>query len=888
MLAVYLLLTFLTTQAKAEDPNPLCCFAEQVKTGNDACKNDPFCSPLCQQGSSFECNTASHDRHPDIECQNCGCCPCCATGEACCKGGSVDSNLSPEDQEMQRAQADLSRPAKVRSFRVEVTQYGQSPDFQKGVCRPVCTKNCYGHGTCTPLPPGSCPASTCKCEPGFNPTLSCSTCKSNNFGKNCTECPAVTSTGKTCSGHGECDGAGTTSGTGACTCETGFAPEVGSGKECSTCVSTNFGPTCQSCPSVSKDNKVCSGHGLCDGAGTLSGTGKCTCNTGFDVTDNCENCLKLHWGSKCSLCPGVVSPGTSGAVACSGHGACSGDGTKQKGDGKCTCKYGWELEDCSQLYCPKGCLHGTCVTDDNLNPRCECEHGWHSETCSVPQCPTPLAPGVPGCVHGNCSTTQLEHCDCEPGWGDSRCSTPICTQGCIIGKGECVAPQDCKCAKGYSGPDCGTAVCEAPCVEDQGDCTSPNHCTCRPDFQGNQCEVNNAACCFSTSCGDAPTSCGVCCQYERGHRVPGTQIVGCRGDRYTCRNCDCDICCIDGGYCSMNKTDIAVLDILSSSSSSSSSLSSSSSSSSLVVEKVESPPTPKNVGKCCDGHREGSSCSRCVSGYFGSECDACPGSNKREKESEAPIVCSGHGQCDEGIHGNGTCSCENGYYGVDCHTCDDSFCPMHCSGHGTCDCAKVGSTPKCDCINGWGGETLEGIDDSCHQCTRGFSDVTNCSSCSSGWYGGDSMVEEGRLVCQECDCDAKYCDDGNNGTGRCTHPPTPGSAPSPAGGPGSIPIIVFVAAGCGVIFIGCIVIFVGRSKKRTNLQQRQEASRTATVNEPLLQAPIGVGGYRPMSKTEEETSQQKSMMQGSDAFATGGDADGESLEERLARMARET
>ena len=149
------------------------------------------------------------------------------------------------------------------------------------------------------------------------------------------------------------------------------------------------------------------------------------------------------------------------------------------------------------------------------------------------------------------------------------------------------------------------------------------------------------------------------------------------------------------------------------------------------------------------------------------------------------------------------------------------------------------------------------------------------------------MMEEGRLVCQECDCDAKYCDDGN-GTGRCTHPPTPGSAPSPAGGPVSIPIIVFVAAGCGVMFIGCIVIFVGRSKKRTNLQQRQEASRTATVNEPLLQAPIGVGGYRPISKTEEETSQQKSMMQGSDAFATGGDAYGESLEERLARMARET
>ena len=165
---------------------------------------------------------------------------------------------------------------------------------------------------------------------------------------------------------------------------------------------------------------------------------------------------------------------------------------------------------------------------------------------------------------------------------------------------------------------------------------------------------------------------------------------------------------------------------------------------------------------------------------------------------------------------------------------------------------------------------MHGIDHSCSQCTRGFSDVTNCTSCSSGWYGGDTVVDDGRLVCQECDCDAHYCDDGNNGTGRCRQPPTPGSAPTPASPAGSIPIIVFVAAGCGVLFIGCIVFFVGRSKRRSHEQQRQEASRTATVNEPLLQAPIGVGGYRPISSPEE------------------GDPGEESLEERLARMASET
>ena len=122
--------------------------------------------------------------------------------------------------------------------------------------------------------------------------------------------------------------------------------------------------------------------------------------------------------------------------------------------------------------------------------------------------------------------------------------------------------------------------------------------TCRPNYQGIQCEINNAACCFSQSCGDAPTSCGVCCQYPRGERVHGTNIVGCAGDKYTCRNCDCEECCTDGGYCSSKKKK-DVLD-------------------------VASPPHPF-PGKCCDGHREGTECQKCVSGYYGSTCKACPG-----------------------------------------------------------------------------------------------------------------------------------------------------------------------------------------------------------------------------------------------------------------------
>ena len=123
------------------------------------------------------------------------------------------------------------------------------------------------------------------------------------------------------------------------------------------------------------------------------------------------------------------------------------------------------------------------MTKDNINPTCECDKGWSDDTCNTPKCPSPLAPGVPGCVHGKCSITKLESCDCDVGWGDSRCSTPICTEGCVIGKGSCIAPDDCKCVLGYSGTNCGTAVCKQPCVEGQGDCTSPDHCTLKKLFE---------------------------------------------------------------------------------------------------------------------------------------------------------------------------------------------------------------------------------------------------------------------------------------------------------------------------------------------------------------------------------------------------------------------
>ena len=273
---------------------------------------------------------------------------------------------------------------------------------------------------------------------------------------------------------------------------------------------------------------------------------------------------------------------------------------------------------------PNGtCVHGACVAPDNLHPVCVCEKGWQGDACATPKCPQPGSPGDPGCIHGNCSGGSVQHCLCDSGWGGSRCDVPICTQGCVVGQGTCIAPNDCACAKGYSGDDCGTAICTKPCVRGQGDCTSPDHCTCRPGNQGSQCEVANAACCFTKGCGQSPTSCGECCAYPKGFKVPNTEIVGCAGDSYVCRTCDCmGSCCHGGGYCSGSGT-------------------------------------ASGKGKCCGNHRDGSQCDRCVAGTGAAT--------------------------DRLAQGSWTTAPRTRFNDTDCGSCEASFCPNPCSSHGVCE-----------------------------------------------------------------------------------------------------------------------------------------------------------------------------------------------------------
>ena len=147
-----------------------------------------------------------------------------------------------------------------------------------------------------------------------------------------------------------------------------------------------------------------------------------------------------------------------------------------------------------------------------------------------------------------------------------------------------------------------------------------------------------------------------------------------------------------------------------------------------------------------------------------------------------------------------------------------------------------------------------------------------------GWYGGDSLSSEsGLLKCKECDCDAKYCNDGNNGTGRCTHPPRP-NTPSGSNNKDIIPTVV-VASGCGLAFLGVLFCFMQKNKKKTRSTQHQKEWETQTINDPLISQTNNVNHTMttPTNAYEADTS-NINYDEGVDEMG------GETLEDRLKRM----
>lgn len=157
------------------------------------------------------------------------------------------------------------------------------------------------------------------------------------------------------------------------------------------CPNNHYGVDCSPCLQ-DKNNKICAGHGKCDGAGTRKGNGTCICKKGYTgvLCDECATGFYQTSDSSCKACH----------KACNG---CSGDGAAA-----CeACNTGWELQS------------SVCVDVD------EC-------TSSVCQ-PHQYCTNVEGSY--NCHECDSS-CNTCAGEGSSNCTT--CEPSKVLWSGMCI------------------------------------------------------------------------------------------------------------------------------------------------------------------------------------------------------------------------------------------------------------------------------------------------------------------------------------------------------------------------------------------------------------------------------------------------------------------
>ncbi len=143
---------------------------------------------------------------------------------------------------------------------------------------------------------------------------------------------------------------------------------------------------------------------------------------------------------------------------------------------------------------------------------------------------------------------------------------------------------------------------------------------------------------------------------------------------------------------------------------------------------------------CAEGFassKAGIICDVCAPGYFGPDCQPCPGG--------ADNACSGNGTCSDTMAGDGSCACavDSGFWGSDCsEDCPGGNGASACTGNGSCNALGV-----CACDDGFGG--------------------LDCSDCKPGFYGAACLLCPGtgddKLAC----FGNGECVDGLTGSGVC-------------------------------------------------------------------------------------------------------------------------
>eukprot|EP00906_Rhabdomonas_costata_P038727 RCo054773 len=566
-----------------------------------------------------------------------------------------------------------------------------------GVCKCVrgtCNSGSQGNGSCT-------------CEYLYTGTLCNLVCPSGTLG--------------ICSGHGACvpNGDPLTASTAVCNCSVSNSTGYWTGTLCDSCVAAWNSPYCNvSCPMS---------NGIpCNGSSNLCYNGGCTC----------VSTTTLVCGTACQL---------SGQTACADLVCPAGYyGVKTNSSGSCTPCPGY-----SSIY-PLGCSgHGVCQSISGL---CKCSDGYGGSTCSQ-TCPVLNSLPCGGSSRGTCEPATGT-CTCVSGYFyGSACevSCPgadtfsVCSQ-----RGKCVyngATASCNCSSGFAGTNC-QLECPGgsgfPCYG-HGTCSVVDaSCTCQTNFDpsvyclkcmtlwfGTYCNMTcavplcngNGVCGIPT--GGTTPQC-ICYDTDATGHWAGSACQQCASGYY---GIQCTNACPGGACTPCNNNG--------------------------VCNNFNNANSTSGLCTCYNdyrGHFVGSSCSLCVSGYYGTSCNSlCPG------PGSPTVPCGGHGTCSDGPLGDGTCTCvagaiSGGNWGLpNCTDCSVAAygsactkpCPGYlsptsaCSGNGVCSSGMKG-TGTCTCIGYWAGP-------SCNtKCLFASSyDLVPCAGhglCNNGSSGDGSCV----------------------------------------------------------------------------------------------------------------------------------------------------
>ncbi|XP_076861229.1 stabilin-2-like isoform X2 [Brachyhypopomus gauderio] len=192
---------------------------------------------------------------------------------------------------------------------------------------------------------------------------------------------------------------------------------------------------------------------------------------------------------------------------------------------------------------------------------------------------------------------------------------------------------------------------------------------------------------------------------------------------------------------------------------------------------------------------------KCCEGFYGINCESCPGPDDQ--------ACFGNGVCVDGINGTGVCQCNPGYNGTACESCQAGKYGVHCDQdckcvNGRCSDGQDGDG-TCECDVGWRGTlcsiaiTTDSCKGTCHtsaNCLLKVQDNSYYCSCAAGYQGNgtyciainacannnggcssDAVCKRTLPGRRECVCNLGYAGDGKvcvsinpclDGSGGCS------------------------------------------------------------------------------------------------------------------------